>query len=134
MAAQGGIRDKNLRVSVPFEKRADSGRYSTIVRTQKNIVVGNATDPWPVVLKVRSWTAQLREGRVYSCAAIARREGITPAPVSQRRSRYEITREKADEDLSASEGRDVSIRRLIRIFRNPGIKPKAPRMENIAAG
>ena len=79
-------------------------------------------DPWLVVLKVRSWAAQLQEGRVRSCAEIARREGITRARVSQLWPLSEITREQANEALTVSKGGEVSLRRLIRIARNSDVK------------
>jgi hypothetical protein len=86
--------------------------------TQKQPLFGNTTDPWSVVLKVRLWADQLKEGRVRSCAEIARREGITPARVSQLWPLSEITKELADEALSERKGRGISLRTLIRVARN----------------
>jgi hypothetical protein len=122
MAAQGGIRDKILRVSMPFEK----GRNS-IRKTKKEIPVerqlsGTLSDPWSVVLKVRSWAAQRRDGRVHLCSEVARREGITRARVSQLWSLGKITREQVDNALTMSRGRGISLRRLIRIARNSDMK------------
>src|ERR1017187_4900772 len=97
MAAQGWIRDKILRVSMPFEKERNSTRRSTRVVAQKRPLFGNTTDPWQIVLKVQTWAAQIQEGRVRSCAEIARREGITRARVSQLWPLSEITRQQADE-------------------------------------
>jgi len=122
MAAQGGIRDKILRVSMPFEKgRNSEGKARTSI-PQKRVVSGSTADPWSVVLKVRLWAKQLEEGRVRSCAEIARREGITRARVSQLWPLSVITYEQADEALTASKGRGISLRRLIRIARNPEVK------------
>lgn len=122
MAAQGGIRDKILRVSMPFEKGRNSVRKSRSVQHQKSLISRSAEDPWMVVLKVRSWAAQLQEGRVRSCAEIAKREGITRARVSQLWPLSEISRQQADEALTASKGKGISLRRLIRIARNPDVK------------
>jgi hypothetical protein len=122
MAAQGGIRDKILRVSMPFEKGNHLPRKSRAAVLQKGMVSRSDIDPWSVVIKVRSWAAQLREGRVRSCAEIAKREGITPARVSQLWPLSEITREQADEAQTESMGREISLRKLIRIARNPHVK------------
>jgi hypothetical protein len=122
MAAQGGIRDKILRVSMPFEKGRKSVRKSQPVLRRKSLISGSAVDPWLVVLKVRSWALQMKEGRVRSCAEIARREGITPARVSQLWPLGKITGEKADYALTQGKGREISLRRLIRIARNPDVK------------
>jgi hypothetical protein len=133
MAAQGGAQDKILRVSMPFEKRRNSVRKSQPVLRQKSLISGSAVDPWLVVLKVRSWAAQLQEGRVRSCAEIARREGITRARVSQLWPLSEITREQADEVLTMIKGREVSLRRLIRIARNRLVKVLGPGAANMAS-
>jgi hypothetical protein len=122
MAAQEGIRDKILRVSMPFEKGTISMRKSRTRIPRKHIISGDATDPWSMVLKVRSWAAQLREGRVRSCAEIARRECITRARVSQLWPLSEITKEQADEALTTNQGREISLRRLILIARNRDMK------------
>jgi hypothetical protein len=122
MAAQGGIRDKILRVSMPFEKRGNSMKKLRSVPSQKSLIPGSAVDPWAVVLKVRSWATRLKEGKVRSCAEIARREGITPARVSQLWPLGKITTEQVDDALKASSGRDVSLRKLILVVRNPEVK------------
>jgi hypothetical protein len=122
MAAQGGTRDKILRVSMPFERGKNSTGRRRAVLAQKRSIFGNAADPWAIVLKVRSWAAQLREGGVHSRAEIARREGITRARVSQLWPLSMLTSEQMDEASKASKGRDVSIRRLIRVARNPNLK------------
>jgi hypothetical protein len=75
-----------------------------------------------MVLKVCSWATQLKEGKVRSRAEIARKEGITRARVSQLWPLSGITREQADDALRSSNGREVSLRRLIRIARNPNVK------------
>jgi hypothetical protein len=118
MAAQGGIRDKILRISMSFEKRTNSARCARVVYTQKHMVAGNATDPWSVVLKVRSWAAQLREGRVNSCAEIARREGITRARVSRLWPLSRLTGKRMDNFLKASKDGRISLRQLLRIVRD----------------
>jgi hypothetical protein len=46
-----------------------------------------------MVLKARSWAAELRRGRARLCVEIARREGITPARVSQLWPLRKITRD-----------------------------------------
>jgi hypothetical protein len=115
MAAQGGIRDKILRVSMPFEKRRNSTRKSRVVFPRKRQQFGNASDPWSVVLKVRSWAVDLKEGRVHSCAEIARREGITPARVSQLWPLSKITAKRMDDFLEASKAGRKSLRQLLRI-------------------
>src|SRR5271156_2775223 len=107
MAAQGGIGDKILRVSMPFEKRGSSKRKSRSFLPHKCVISGNALDSWSVVLKVRSWAVQLREGRVRSCAEIARREGITRARLSQLWPLSQITSEQADDALTERGGRDI---------------------------
>jgi hypothetical protein len=119
MAAQGEIRDKILRVSMPFEKWSDSKRRLSAALKQKHPLFGNTTDPWSVVLKVRSWATQLSERKVHSCAEIARREGITRARVSQLWPLCEITREQATFGVGARKGKAMSLRRLIQIARNP---------------
>ena len=59
MAAQGGIRDKILRVSMPFEKGKNLTRKSRTVLPQKRRLFGNVSDHWAMVLKVRLWAADL---------------------------------------------------------------------------
>ena len=122
MAAQGGIRDKILRVSMPFETGRNSTRKSTTVLPRKRLFFGSAKDPWAVVLKVHSWAAQLKEGRVRSCAEIAKREGITPARASQLWPLSEITREQAEKVLTPGKGRRISLRALIRFAQNTEVK------------
>jgi hypothetical protein len=122
MAAQGGIRDKILRVSMPFEKGRNSTRKSKTVLLRTRLLFGGAKDSWAVVFRVHSWAAQVKEGSVRSCAEIARKEGITRARVSQLWPLSEISREQAHETMSASKGRRISIRRLIQIARNPYVK------------
>jgi hypothetical protein len=63
----------------------------------------------------------LREGRVASYSEIARREGITRARVSQLWPLGKITRELMDDALKASRGKEVSLRRLIQLARNPEV-------------
>jgi hypothetical protein len=134
MAAQGGTGDKILRVSMPFEKKRNSKRKSRASIVRKRMVSGTAMDPWSVVLKVHSWAAQLKEGRVHSCAEIARREGITPARVSQLWPLSEITREHVDVALILSFGKAVSLRKLIRIAQNSETKSKGTGAENVVSG
>jgi hypothetical protein len=122
MAAQGGIRDKILRVSMPFEKGMSSTRIPKRGTRQKRIMFGSLSDPWAVVLKVHSWAALFKEGRVRSYAEIARREGITRARVSQLWPLSRIAKKKADEALTDSKGKEISLRKLIRIARNPDVK------------
>jgi hypothetical protein len=100
MAARGGIRDKILRVSMPFEKRSNSVRKSKAEIPQNYWLSGTASDSWQVILKVRSWAAQLQEGKIRSCAEIARMEGITRARVSQLWPLCKITAEQAEQALS----------------------------------
>jgi hypothetical protein len=107
---------------MPFEKGRNSSRKSRLVLPQKRLLFGSAKDPWAVVLKVHSWAAQLKEGRVRSCEEIARREGITRARVSQLWPLSEITSEQSDKALTGSNGREISLRRLIQIARNPDEK------------
>jgi hypothetical protein len=80
---------------MPFEKGSNPARKSRPVLHQKSPISESAVDPWLVVLKVRSWAAQLREGRVRSRAEMARREAITRASVSQLWPLSEIMREEA---------------------------------------
>jgi hypothetical protein len=122
MAAQGGIRDKILRVSMPFGKRKYLTGETSVGGLAKHLPIRRASDPWSVVLKVQTWAGQLKEGRVASCAEIARREGITPARVSQLWPLSEITRGQADKAMAESNGRELSLRRLIRVARNPDVK------------
>ena len=119
---------------MPFEKRMNSTRESRSVLDQNSPISGSALDPWLVVLKIRAWAAQLQEGRVHSCAEIARREGITRARVSQLWPLSEITKEQVGEALSASKGREISLRRLIRIARISDLKRGGLGAENIASG
>lgn len=74
-----------------------------------------------MVLKAQTWVRQLREGRVASCSEIARREGITRARVSQLWPLGKITRELMDDALKAGRGKEVSLRRLIQLARNPEV-------------
>ena len=134
MAAQGGIRDKILRVSMSFETGKNSTRKANKEIPQKRRFTGTASYPWSAILKVHSWTAHLREGRVRSCAEIARREGITRARVSQLWPLGKITREQFDDALTASKGGEVSLRGLIRIARSPDMKTEGPEPENMASG
>jgi hypothetical protein len=117
MAAQGGVQDKILRVSMPFEKGRKLARKSGTVPQQKHLLFGNSADPWSVVLKVRFWAAQLRVGRVLSCAEIARKEGITSARVSQLWPLSRITGKRMDNFLEASKGGRFSLRQLLRFVR-----------------
>lgn len=55
-----------------------------------------------MILNVRSWAAQLRDGRLRSFAEMARREGITRACVSQLWPISEITREEVDDVMRVS--------------------------------
>jgi hypothetical protein len=71
---------------------------------QKRRPTGTASDPWSVILKVHLWAAQLRNGRVRSCAGIARREGIARARVSQLWLLGKITREQVNDALTLSKG------------------------------
>jgi hypothetical protein len=119
---------------MPFEKGRNLTRKTRAVLQQKHLLFVNVTDPWSVVLKIHFWAAQLREGRVHSCAEIARREGITRASVSQLWPLSQITREKADEALTASKGREISLRRSIRIGRNTDVKCEGLGAENMASG
>jgi len=105
-----------------FEKGRNPVRKATAEMPQKRRSTWTASVPWSVVLKVHSWLAQLREGSVRSCAEIARREGITPARVSQLWPLSEITRGQAEKAMAESNGRELSLRRLIRVARNPDVK------------
>src|SRR5579859_7035966 len=122
MAAQGGIRDNILQVSMPFEKGINSTRKSKAILPKMRRIFGNVSGPWVVVLKVLLWAAELREGRVRSCAEIAKREGITRARVSHLWPLSQSTREPADEAQLGGMGREISLRKLIRIARNPDAK------------
>src|ERR1700677_204101 len=62
MAAQGGMRDKILRVSMPFEKGRISKRKSTKGSTQKLSFFGSASDPLMVILRVWALSAASRLG------------------------------------------------------------------------
>jgi hypothetical protein len=101
---------------------------------QKRILFGSLSDPRAVVLKVHSWAALLKEGRVRSYAEIAKGEGITPARVSQLWPLSRITKEKADEALTESKGKEISLRKLIRIARNPDVKWEGLRAGDMASG
>jgi integrase len=122
MAAQGGIRDKILRVSMPFEKGRKWTRKLPAFLPPEKLLLGSCSDARSVVLKVHSWVAQLQEGKVKSCAEIARREGITRARVSQLWPLSEISRQQADDACTANMGREISLRRLIKVARNPDAK------------
>jgi len=87
MAAQGGIRGKILRVSMPFEKGRNSEGKARAMPSRKRALFGNVEDPWQVVLKVHSWAKQLGEGTVQSCAEVARMVAL-PGPVSRSFGRY----------------------------------------------
>jgi hypothetical protein len=78
--------------------------------------------------------ALLREGSVRSFAEIDIREGITRARVSQLWSLREITREQADEALTETMGKRLSLRRLIKIARNPDQEKETPNRENTDLG
>jgi len=122
MAAQGGIRDKILQVSMPFEKGRNSEGKARAILSGKRLLIGNVEDPWLVVLKVHSWAKQLREGRVESCAEVARRENITRARVSQLWPLCRINREQAEPALRERSGRAISLRTLIKFARKAGVK------------
>jgi hypothetical protein len=122
MAAQGGIRDKILRVSMPFEKGMSLTRIPKTGTRQKRILFGSLSDSWAVVLMVHSWAMLLKEGRVRSYVEIAKREGITRARVSQLWPPSKITKKKAEEASTESKGQEISLRKLIRIARNPDVK------------
>jgi hypothetical protein len=119
---------------MPFEKGKNPVRKASAALSKKPLLFGNRSDPWSVVLKVRLWAAELRDGKVHSCAEVARREGITRARVSQLWPLSEITKEQADEALTKSRGTGISLRRLIRIARNPDLKCEGPGAENMASG
>ncbi len=101
---------------------------------QKRRVTGTASYAWSMIIKVRLWVVQLREGRVRSYAEIARREGITRARVSQLWPLGKITWEQLDDTLTASKGGEVSLRGLIRIARSPDMKSEGPEPENVPSG
>jgi alkylated DNA nucleotide flippase Atl1 len=122
MAAQGGIRDKILRVSMPFEKGTNSEEKARAMPSRKRLLFGDLEDPWQVVLKVHSWAKQLGEGRVHTCTEVARMEGITRARVSQLWPLSRITREQAEPALRERSGRAVSLRTLIKFARKAGVK------------
>jgi len=117
-----GIRDKILRVSMPFEKGRKWTRKLPAFLPPEKLLLGSCSDARSVVLKVHSWVAQLQEGKVKSCAEIARREGITRARVSQLWPLSEISRQQADDACTANMGREISLRRLIKVARNPDAK------------
>ena len=122
MAARAGIRDKILRVSMPFEKGRSSTRRSGRVLRQKRVLFGNLSDPWAVVIRVHSWAKQLREGRVQSCSEVAKIEGITRARVSQLWPLSRVSKEQAEQSLRERSRREISLRALIRFARNTGVK------------
>jgi len=122
MAARAGIREKILRVSMPFEKGRSSTRRSGRVLRQKRVLFGNLSDPWAVVIRVHSWAKQLREGRVQSCSEVAKIEGITRARVSQLWPLSRISKEQAEQSLRERSRREISLRALIRFARNTGVK------------
>jgi ribosomal protein L25 (general stress protein Ctc) len=134
MAAQEGSRDKILRLEMPFEIGRNSMRNSRAAGKKEGMVFGDAIDPWSVVLRVRSWTSQLREGRVHSCSEIAKNEGITRARVSQLWPLSEITQKQVDEALIANKGRGLSIRRLISIARIPNARSERSGAKNMVSG
>jgi hypothetical protein len=119
---------------MPFEKGKDSTKKAPSRLRPKRPLFGNLSDLWAVFFRVHSWAKQLKEGRVRSCTEIAKREGITPARVSQLWPLSEITRQEADEALAAGEGREISLRRLIRIARIKNLKSERPRSENSPQG
>jgi len=129
MAAQGGIRDKILRVSMPFEKGRNSTAKSRVVLPQKRLLLGNLSDPWAVVIRVHSWAKQLREGRVQSRSEVAKREGITRARVSQLWPLSRIAKEQAELSLRDSSRREISLRALIRFAQNTDVKSAGLRDE-----
>ena len=106
---------------MPFEMGRNSTRNSIKVLAQKRLLLGNATYPWAVVLKVHSWAAQIKDGRVSSCAEIARREGITRARVSQLWPLGMITKEQMQQALSGSTKKEISLRSLIQFARDTGV-------------
>jgi hypothetical protein len=122
MAARAGIRDKILRVSMPFEKERNSEGKAGAIPSRKRMLISNVEDPWQVVLKVHSWAKQLREGEVKTCAEVARREGITRARVSQLWPLWRITREQAEPAMRKRPGGAVSLRNLIKFARKAGEK------------
>jgi len=121
MAAQGGIRDKILRVSMTFEKRTSSDRKSKIILPQKRLLFGNLSDPWAVVLRVHSWAKELRKGRVENRSEVAKMEGITRARVSQLWPLSRIDIDKAEQTLWRGSKREISLRALIRFARNTDV-------------
>jgi hypothetical protein len=122
MAAQGGIRYKILRLSMPFEKGRNTTRKPRVDLPRRRLLFGSAKNAWSTVLKVQIWVRQLRERKVASCAEIAWKEGITRARVSQLWQLGKITRELMDNALKASRGKEVSLRRLIQLARNPEVE------------
>ena len=88
---------------------------------QKRSLFGAAADSWTVVLRVHSWASQLKEGRVRSCAEIARREGITRARVFQLWPLGMITKEQVQQALSESMKKEISLRSLIQFARDTGV-------------
>jgi len=122
MAAEGGIRDKILRVSMPLEKGGNSEGKVRAIPSRKRLLIGGVEDPWQVVLRVHSWAKQLRESRVESRTEVAKMEGITRARVSQLMPLCRITREQAEPALRERPGRAVSLRTLIKFARKAGEK------------
>ena len=134
MAAQGGAEDKILRVSMLFERGGNLARKARTVLPQKHLSFGNAADPSSVVLKVRFWAAQLRDGKVRSCAEIARKEGITSARVSQLWPLSRMTAKRMDDVLEASKDGRISLRQLLRIVRESETKRRVSQAEKAATG
>jgi len=122
MAAQGGIRDKILRVSMPFEERKSSTIRSRMGLPQKRLLFGNLSDPWAVVVRVQSWAKQMSEGTVLTRSEVAKMEGITPARVSQLWPLSRIDKQQAEQFLRESSRRDISLRALIGFARNTEVK------------
>jgi hypothetical protein len=105
-----------------------------MVLPEKRFLIGNATDPWAVVLTVHSWAEMLKEGRVRSCAEIARREGITRVRVSQLWPLSTIAREQLQQAPCESVKRSVSLRALIRFAQNISVKLQSSGGEKWALG
>ena len=134
MAAQGGIKDKVLRVSMAFEKGRKSTKKLRVVLHQKRLLLGNLSDPWAVGLRVQSWAEQLREGRVRSRSEVAKKEGITRARVSQLWPLLKITREQTEQALRGNKSKAISLRTLIRFARNTDVKLWGSAGRNAACG
>jgi len=119
---------------MPFEKGNNLPRKSRAAVPPKGMVSRSGMDPWSVVLKVRSWAAQLREGGFRSCAEIARKEGITPARVSQLWPLSQLNKEQAGGAPPARRGRAISLRKLILIARKSDVKRDGPGLEYVVSG